>query len=208
MTSRVWCRLVVCGAVGGLLAAVGCSDGGSASGGASCAAPGACGGELVGTWDITHVCVDVDGITPSGLPPECGGLQTIGEYSITGNLEFRADGTYTRDTRTQLSMSVRATDACIHALGVPAGQEVTYCDGVEQSLRDDGFTGSCSYGSGACSCSLRQDAPSTESGTWSTPSTGRVLLDGDESTYCVEGSDLAVGGSGDGGASRIDLRKR
>ena len=185
----------------------GTSDGGA---GAACSAFTACGGDVTGTWDVTNVCVDTVPPDVGSLPPECAHLINSLSIQMDGTYVFDADGTATFSGQVTSVSSVRYTDACLHALKLPAGQEAAGCTSIEAGLQKNG-TATCGYGSGACSCTLQETQSIDKSGTWAKLDSDTLVDEkGDPADYCVEGATLRIESTSSSGTTTaiIEMKRR
>src|SRR5438445_10933653 len=75
------------------------------SGGGTCANTAACGGDVVGTWNITSSCVSA---TPSMMSSaSCPGAKTTSSnLTATGTIVYRADMTYSSNFMVSGSVTV------------------------------------------------------------------------------------------------------
>lgn len=142
----------------------------------------ACGGDVVGDWQIDEGCVD---------DPTASSLQGCPDSVITfaarvsGTVSFRSDGTYTLSTAVGGIRSYLVPAACI------AGGT---CDDVAQSI-----TASCSATAASCQCSSQVASADTRSvGTYSASASALTLLPsegsegGTQASFCVEGGRLSL----------------
>ena len=108
----------------GCVVASGCSS--SSSGGPSCSSFTACGGNIVGTWNVSSECVG-----GQYLAPICPS-STFGEsVSNGGSLVFNANGTYTTSPPGGVGADmVTISNLC---LASDAGPTVT-CDQLQASF--------------------------------------------------------------------------
>ena len=98
--------------------------GGSGTGGAgpSCPNGTACGGSVVGTWNVSSSCLtlsdsNVD-IGLAGLDPRtCNNVTISGSLTVTGTLTAKADGTYTDGTTTSGTAQVKMPAGCLMLSG-------------------------------------------------------------------------------------------
>ena len=71
--------------------------GSGGTGGPSCPNVAACGGSVVGTWNVTSSCLKLGGtldITGAGLDPRtCNNVAITGSLSVTGTWTANANGT-------------------------------------------------------------------------------------------------------------------
>jgi hypothetical protein len=166
------------------------SGGNNVVGGPSCTV-GACGGDIVGSWTATEVCVDKSVLMQafvSGLMGRCSGAN-LGSvtYTPSGSLVFNADMTYATTLGITGSLVVNVPGSCF--------QNGATCAGLAAAFDGDPTiqSATCS-GSSACACTL-VTAPTqmSESGTYTlsgstllTTPTGATAADSQD--YCVKGT--------------------
>jgi hypothetical protein len=142
----------------------------------------ACGGDVVGDWQIEEGCVD---------DPAASSLQGCPDSVVTfaadvsGTVSFQSDGTYALSTTVGGTRNYRVPSACI------AGGT---CDDVAQSI-----TASCSATAASCECSSQVESANTRrAGTYSASASALTLLPSGGSEgetrarYCVEGTRLSL----------------
>jgi hypothetical protein len=174
------------------MSAVGGSQGLAGSGGApeSEGCPlSPCGGEVVGTWQITSVCTDwlIDPATTGSCPS----ASSVNNVQKSGSYTYGADGAFSWDTITGGTTTVTLPAACLSG--------VTSCAALEAEFTPaNGYeSGSCSGKvSTSCTCTATlTDEPSEGSGTYELAD--RVLTailgsDTSSSAYCVKGGKLTT----------------
>jgi hypothetical protein len=168
---------------------------GCGSGSGQCGGNVACGGNLVGTWNIEDLCVEsatstMTGSTCSGIGVSTSGLRE------SGTITFNADLTYTSNATISGSLSETVPSSCLTTGGVTVS--CAQLNAGFQPASDGGLAGSCvSGGGGSCVCSFQfPSQTSMESGTYSisgstvtnTPTAGTAS----SSSYCVQGSTLTL----------------
>src|SRR5581483_11063357 len=98
------------GAVGG--GAGGDSTG--AGGGTSCTNVSACGGSVVGTWNVTSSCLQVSGsLAVSMAGAGCPSAPITGSLTVTGTFTANADGTYSDGTITSGTEQFTLQPSCL-----------------------------------------------------------------------------------------------
>ncbi len=193
---RLW---AVVGTVG--LVAAGCGGGGSA-----CENVGACGGDLVGDWDIVSYCAatSVSG-AGAGLDMAGAGLDNFCSQAtvdtsgirVTGSMSFKPDMTYTETETLSGTMSMTLPAACLRQ-----GNVTATCAQVEQSA-NAGLSGDpttrdaigpikCSGSAGGgCACRMPFSQPAAMgTGVYSTSGSVLTQSGSDQSDYCVKGTTL------------------
>lgn len=157
-------------------------DGGDGGGAGPCAGA-ACGGDLVGAWDVSDLCVDAEEVTDCGTPPPATpGSIVYRDVVVSGTFDFVSDGSFTLDLT--LTATVELT--------LPADCDVT-CE--DYWSLEFGTTPNCTTGAEGCSCSEAATYTSGKSGTWSASGssvefTGIGGVFGDPVGYCVDGTGL------------------
>jgi hypothetical protein len=195
------------GAASGLSGRSGMPGGSGGSGGGNgaagtCSNGAACGGNLVGTWNVTSSCLTVGGeLDLSLFGAGCPTAPVTGSRHVSGTWTANADGTYTDGTTTTGTEQFTLVPACLVISSTP----VT-CEGAAGLLKTIGYaTLQCTPSSaGGCSCAgtvnqagslgLLSFAPST-SGTYSTSGSVATITgdSGDANySYCVANDTLTV----------------
>jgi hypothetical protein len=171
--------------------ALGCGgDGSSINPGTCGVAP--CGGDVVGDWAASSVCIDP---TPFSMDilrrakAKCPDL-SLGAVTITpsGTLSLGADKSFTG------SLVVDAVVDLIYPATCVAGAT---CDDVATALRatvgTNGVTGVSCTGTDSCTCTTMQAIDIVNAtGTWATSGTQLTFAGapGGNGPYCVQGSSL------------------
>jgi hypothetical protein len=179
--------------------ASGCG-GGSSSGGA-CVGATACGGDIVGTWNITSSCVSLNASMFSTVCPAA--TSNFSNLSITGTMNFAAALTYTATTSSSGAATVSLPASCL----TQQGTSVSCADLNLLFATNPAFSSAECTGTTTCTCSVTfSNQTSTETGTYTTTPAGllsQVAADtpgSDDSNYCVKGSTLTLvslpGGAG------------
>src|SRR5262245_5481701 len=116
----------------------------------------ACGGDVVGTWNVDSFCLTFSEPPAPADAPECNDF--LRDYGIEagGTLTFTADGMSTANLTTQVRIDVAMTDACAQALG---GANVTQalCDELEATYAGNTAeyeSADCTFSPGACWCTV------------------------------------------------------
>ena len=156
-----------------------------------------CGGDVVGTWNVTSSCLELSGdldvfLTSLACPtvPATGFLQT------TGTLVANADGTYEDNTVTTGSVTFPLDSSCLAISGIQVE-----CDRAGDIFQSLGWTTTaCSAADGQCSCALSTEQqggigavlPFTEqTGSYSV-SGNTLTLDPATYSYCASGDTLTL----------------
>lgn len=183
-----------------VLLTLGCGGGGGGNnviGGPACGV-GACGGIVVGTWNVSDLCLDKAALMTEfvkGMMGSCpqASLGDVG-FAPTGVLKFNVDLTYSIDFTETPSLAVNIPSSCL-----APGTTCAAVDAQEKaSARSDPSIQSIACaGSGTCVCTVVEvPIHNTESGTYAisgsslttTPSAGTA----DTSSYCVKAATLTV----------------
>lgn len=178
------------------LSSIGC--GGDSGGGpvSSCGTTVSCGGDIVGIWTVSSVCIDIDPAALGGdsLPTACqtafedGARAATAEPSLT--MTFAQGGTYQEYGSLKLSMTYDYSADCLRALGDPPASDST-CATVAAGLGANYDQASCVYVSNVCRCSVIKNEYVSHAGTFRTRS-GELFLDEASSStsasgpYCVK----------------------
>lgn len=190
-------------------AAVSVLAGCDGSSGGTCASAAACGGDIVGSWKVTSSCIDLD---LSGMDSgfDCDGVTTRASgFKVTGDITYRADGTFSRNSTVTGNVVVTIPSACLVTNGI-----TLTCAQIQQAsasnLADEYTSIKCS-GSSSCTCTAAlAPVTSTATGTYSTTAAG-LLTETDaggapeQSDYCVKGSTLTESSHADGMMGQADV---
>jgi hypothetical protein len=132
--------------------ATGGGQGGSISTGGSCAtaAVAPCGGDVVGTWNVTPSCLAVSGtrnVESIGLG--CLTAPVSGTIRVSGSWAAKADGTYTDNTTTTGEEKLSLEAKCLQVSGTTSD-----CDRISGTIAVLGYEQvTCVPASGGgCSC--------------------------------------------------------
>jgi len=112
----------------------------------------ACGGDIVGTWNVSSSCLKISGpldMSPLGLGESCNATVT-GELSVTGTWTVVADGTYIDNTVTSGTETIELSSDCKSISGT-----VTQCDRISSPLSAGGYadlTCTDNNATGGCTC--------------------------------------------------------
>jgi hypothetical protein len=138
--------------VGGDATGTGGMQSGTGGGPATCTNVTPCGGELVGTWNVTWSCLTVSGeLDPATVALSCStALVTGGAIQVTGSLTANSDGTYSDNTVTSGTTEFTLDESCL----VLSSTRIA-CDQAARVVVDLGFSDvSCTEtADGGCSCS-------------------------------------------------------
>jgi hypothetical protein len=198
------------GAGSGGITSGGAGSGGISSGGSSgtggrqatCTDVSACGGELVGTWNVTSSCLDLAGDMDGYLLYlGCEKVPVTGSLEVTGTWTANPDGTYSDETTTKGSMSFPLSSACL-----TVSSASVECSKMEGAFTAAGWTAAtCETDAGGeCHCSATADHAAgiglvsplpSKGGKYTTSGSGLTMEGADETSeysYCVSGSTLTL----------------
>jgi hypothetical protein len=146
-----------------------------------------CGGDVVGSWTVTHSCLD-SGVAVAGVESVLGGsckVLTVDSVRADeeGTITFAADLTFTASVSASGSVIVRLPPSCV--AGLTCTQVGTAF--MTQGLSEGGCTGSSS-----CICPIpRQPLTIPETGTYLAEGTTLTFRLPSDTTitrqYCVTG---------------------
>jgi hypothetical protein len=186
----------------------GASGAGGAGGGAiaPCDNPTnvtACGGDVVGTWNVGGGCMAISGeVDLSGLGTDCKSSPVTGTVRVTGTFTAKADGTYTDETMTTGQETLDLPKACLTLSGTE-----TSCKRIGGPLKSVGWSAVTCVDNATtmgCTCTatveqtgglglVRPSAPT--SGPYTVADNVLSLSDGIKDTaysFCVQGTMLTV----------------
>jgi hypothetical protein len=175
------------------------STGGSGgSGGPSnCSNVTACGGDVVGTWNVTSSCLKLTGdMDLSTTSLGCPSVPVDGFLQTSGTLTTKADGTYIDNTMTTGSVTFPLAPACLSISSVAVG-----CDRVANIFPSIGWdTATCTETNGQCNCSLSTQQSAglgaivsyTEPMGLYTTSGNTLTVTNVEYSYCSAGDTLTL----------------
>jgi hypothetical protein len=202
------------------LSSLGC--GGRTEKAAVCEPLTGCGGDLVGTWDVTSMCVRVlDGATVSSPVPQC---EPVTRHALDVavivpkdmSIAFTKDR-YVRSGTASIDTRYVFTDACLAADGYGVASKAT-CDqvglGIQVTSTFSGFsftptTVSCNFDSGACACDVSGEVAVSDAGGYRVASS-QILFDGVSmgGTYCARGNKALISTESASTTNRIGLKRR
>jgi hypothetical protein len=188
------------------------SGGSSSSGGGSCTEVTACGGDVVGTWEVKSQCLTFDGQADIGyLGLTCvPNVATIkGTLKVTGTLTLGSDGKFKDATTTTGSEDWQMDKSCLILSGtrVKCVQIGTTFEGSLMGFGYESFTCRDASSGGGCTCAdtINTDAPDGRPGGMGIlhndvaikgayKTSGNRLMIGDSLsyTYCVRGNEMTV----------------
>jgi hypothetical protein len=191
--------------VGGVSAVAGSksSGGTSAIGGStstvSCADAKSCGGDVVGTWNVTSSCLTVSGqMDLSAFGLDCSRATVTGSLQTSGMWIARASGAFSDKTTTSGTLSFSLPMSCLKLPGT-----AHRCEDMSSTLASLGYTSiSCIDPKGA-GCLCRAEIKQLGSmgiislGPWTSgvyETTGNVLVidSSNRYGYCVSGTQMTL----------------
>src|SRR5580693_8265482 len=105
MLARILTALTACA-----LLSCSSSAGGSGSGGA-CGAVAPCGGDVVGTWTASDVCITGE-TTTMMISATCAAMVSASPH-VSGTATFKSDMTFTSSTTTSISTVITIPAGCL-----------------------------------------------------------------------------------------------
>ena len=166
---------------------------------ANCPNGPSCGGEVVGTWQVTSSCLSLSGnmdVELIGLG--CPTVPVVGSLQVTGTWIAKANGTYTDNTTTRGSITFPLGPACLTISSVQVE-----CSRVGPVLMAQGWnTATCSTdASGQCLCSATANQAggigvvsmyASTSGDYTTSGSGLNTDYSVDYWYCISGNTLTL----------------
>ena len=178
----------------------GAATGGTGGGEASCTNVTACGGDVVGTWNVTSSCLTVTGeVDVMGFGLGCTSAPVTGSLQVSGTWTANGDGTYSDETNTSGNETLDLPASCLNVSGT-----TTTCDRISGPLMALGYAAvEClDATSGGCTCAATVQqtggiglvvtyAPA--SGNYTASGNVITTASGDlQYSYCVSGSALTM----------------
>jgi len=183
----------------GTVGTAGANASGGAPGGA-CTNVTACGGNVVGSWNVSSSCLKLSGaldVSKFGLDVLCMGTIT-GSLSVTGTWSSKADTTYVDGTTTTGDVKIEMSKECKTLSMAPVS-----CDGIATNFQGAFATAKCtdSAATGGCSCTATVQQKGSlglisvdpqKSGNYATAA-NVLTADGTAPySYCVAGNKLTI----------------
>lgn len=184
----------------------------SSSVGSSCPEVTACGGDVVGTWEVKSQCLNFDGqadISYLGLTciPNLASIK--GSLKVTGKLTLSSDGKFKDATTTTGSEVWQMDKSCLVLSGVRVNciSIGTTFEGALMGFGYESFTCRDAGSGGGCTCptTINTDAPdgrpggmgilhndATTKGAYKTNGNKLMIGDSLSYTYCVKGNEMTV----------------
>lgn len=181
--------LVACGGSGGLESDAGTGGGGGTSGQA-CGAVAACGGAVVGKWNVTDTCA----VSVIDLGNICSGITASLALSVSGGVTYNADLTYAQTGTQGGTVRYHFPTACLSGQTCAQLQAALVSPNVATAMGFSFQSATCSAETGGCVCdAVIANVSAAETGTYVT--TGGTLSTThqgttDDSPYCVNGATM------------------
>lgn len=124
--------------------------GGSAGTGESCASVPACGGDVIGTWNVASSCLEMTGLLDvSPLALGCTSAPVSGVRNVAGTFTAKADGTYVDRTTTVGRDQIELEQECLTVTGT-----LVLCERIAPVLTNYGYDSVKCAGAadGGCRC--------------------------------------------------------
>lgn len=184
---------------GGSSSGRGGSSGGSGLG-LSCEDFDACGGDLIGSWELTDVCFDgLEGaFAEIADAPGCEDFFQLGTITPAGEYTFEEDGTLTvAGASFAFAVELTLSPECVQGIGgakEPLELSAAICNSFADSLgMGDGIEkASCQFSGGDCKCSAKSAAMSLGGGGSYEVDGEELVQDGDRNGFCVDGDALRI----------------
>ncbi|MBN1656193.1 MAG: hypothetical protein JXA30_20660 [Deltaproteobacteria bacterium] len=185
-------------------------DSGENGGGGKCAVE-ACGGDVVGDWEIESICLENPEkfVSLAGMPSECSDMFKSFEASPEGTITFGEKGTGKAEISLAFDIEVSITESCLKAMGGSSVSEL-YCSLLESGLTDSGEfrEASCEVTSNHCDCLVTTTEHSISSGGAYRVDGEHISDDsGEKAPFCVSGDTLEMGGESHGVAMSMVFRR-
>jgi hypothetical protein len=119
-----------------------------------------CGGDPLGTWNVSENCTEV--LLDLGPELGCESIPAAGSAVVTGTFTF-ADGLMTQDIVQTVDVTMTIDDACAEALiGLPGVTAADACPLINAQLMTNPDTpGTCAVAPGGCRCDFAQAPTAT-----------------------------------------------
>ena len=168
------------------------------AGTSACTNVAVCGGDIVGTWNVTSSCLSVTGqLNVSLIGMACGSVPVTGSLQVTGTWTANSDGTYTDHTTTTGTEEFTLGSSCLVISSTPVD-----CLGAANIMTALGYTtATCTAANGGCNCSATVDQSggfgqvsplASGSGAYATAANVLKTDDTFAYAYCVSGNTLML----------------
>ncbi len=171
------------------------AGGGGNDGGAACPSVSPCGGDVVGTWQVTQACLS----GTEDLNSTCPGASASITSSFAGTVIYSSNNTYTSMITGSGTTQFHYPGACL-----PTGYTCTQFSQLLMSVGSYSSVDCAPDAAGVCNCdAVTSSLPSDESGTFTTSGVALTTMHGGSTssgTYCVQGNVMyQMQAPGDGG---------
>jgi hypothetical protein len=168
----------------------------------TCPAFTACGGDVVGSWELGSICESTGATTVDGAPaglPACATDGAVETASSDVVFEFKADGTFNAAGTTTFAFDLSFDDDCAQStfmLDPASACTLLMLSGSESATPGDV---SCALDGAVCDCHFRATQPTDEVGTYTidgsqltvnytqTAADGTATSHTDTNPFCVNG---------------------
>jgi len=165
----------------------------------ACTSVAPCGGDAVGTWNVTSSCLNVAGdLNVSLIGMACSSVPISGSLQVSGTWIADTNGTYTDNTTTTGTETFTLNAACLVISSTPVD-----CRGAANIMTALGYaSATCtSNANGGCDCSAKVDqrggvglmSPlASSNGSYTTSNNALTTDDTLKYSYCVSGNTLTL----------------
>lgn len=193
-TGIPWLSLLV------TLSVAACGGETSGDGSAGCGTTTGCGGDVVGTWHVTSVCVEVAPtfVDTTNIPPECltsyqTALKTMTAQPQNLTIAMAADGTYQETGSMTTSFTWVLDSRCFTAMG--GSLSASTCASLPSGLDPNGPAATCTFVTSVCRCTFTDTQTVSRTGTYRTSGTTLYTDENDPThtgsgPYCVKGTSM------------------
>ena len=180
------------------------ADGGGNDGGSACPSVSPCGGDLVGTWQVTQACLS----GTEDLNSTCPGASATITSSFTGTVIYNSNNTYTSMVTGGGTTHFHYPGACL-----PAGYTCTQFSQLLMSVGSYSSVNCATDAASVCNCdAVTASLPTDESGTYTSSGvTVTTVHSGSTSIgqYCIQGNVMyQMETPRDGGATEVVVLRR
>ena len=140
-----------------------------------------CGGDVVGTWQMTEAYIpDIEEMLAAEAPA-CRGALTDQSVAVDGSMTFTPNGMSNIEGSLSQSVSMVLTPACIKDFLSVETLEVNQalCDGLAALLSDTAQSpfdaATCNFVAGSCNCDAQEDNDIASSGSYSLPGNDTII---------------------------------
>jgi hypothetical protein len=178
----------------------------SNGGGGNCGKATACGGNIVGSWQITSACSTGGASMPNASCP--GETIAVDSVNDTGSITFNMDGTYMAMLSTSAQETLTVPGSCLATSGATCNQLGMALNGTlaqpDGGAAPGSISASCTMSGANCTCHVTFSlSGQTAMGTYATSGTNVTITPtgGTATTdaYCVQGNTLNLLSGGSSG---------